>query len=107
MDHPKPCLRWFLLLLMVVALSGCASLFANGRDIEERPREDVVLAMKVKAALIENPELSAAAIEVEASNTRIHLSGFVETEAQRQLADNVASEISGVSAVMNDIEVKP
>jgi hyperosmotically inducible protein len=64
------------------------------------------MAMKVKAALIENEQLSAAAITVEASNNRIRLSGFVETDSQRQLASEVASQVPGVTEVTNDIEVK-
>lgn len=106
MDHPKACLRWLSFLLLVVTLSGCAGLFSSRGGVEEKPREDVVMAMKVKAALIENPQLRAAAIEVEASHSRIRLSGFVETDSQRQLAGNVASQVDGVTAVINDIEVK-
>jgi hypothetical protein len=106
MDHPKACLRWLSLLLVVVTLSGCAGLFSSRGGVEEEPREDVVMAMKVKAALIENEQLSAAAITVEASNNRIRLSGFVETDSQRQLASEVASQVPGVTEVTNDIEVK-
>ena len=103
--QPKPC--WIgLLLLAIVMLNGCANLFATSEGVEEKPQEDVVLAMKVKADLIETPQLSAAAIEVEASSGRIRLSGFVETASQRQLATQVASEVEGVQEVTNDIEVK-
>jgi hyperosmotically inducible periplasmic protein len=106
MGHPKACLRWLSLLLVVMTLSGCAGLFSGREGVEEEPREDVVMAMKVKAALIENAQLSAAAIAVEASNHQIRLSGFVETESQRQLASDVANQVPGVTAVINDIEVK-
>jgi osmotically-inducible protein OsmY len=73
-------------MLTLVALHGCARLFGDSEGIKEEPWEDVIMAMKVKAALIETSQLSAAAIEVEASNGRIRLSGFVESASQRQLA---------------------
>jgi hypothetical protein len=38
-----------------------------GRGVEEEPRDDVRVAMKVKAELIKVPDLDAAAIHVEAS----------------------------------------
>jgi len=103
---PKRYLLWFFLILMVVTLNGCASLFGNAEGIKEKPQEDVVMAMKVKAALIEASQLSAAAIEVEASDGRIRLSGFVETASQRQVAGDVASRVTGVKDVLNEIEVK-
>ncbi len=92
-------------LLIMIAMSGCAGLLNPGA-VEEAPREDVILAMKVKAALIEAPKLSAAAIHVEISNDVVILSGFVETESQRQLASKVAHQVSGVKQVDNKIQVK-
>jgi osmotically-inducible protein OsmY len=93
-------------MLMVVTLSSCVNLFGDSEGIEEKPQEDVMMAMKVKAALIGTSQLSAAAIEVEASDGQVRLSGFVETATQRQWAGDVASRVSGVKNVINDIEVK-
>ena len=104
--HLKRCLLWLCLMLTLVALHGCARLFGGSEGIKEKPREDVIMAMKVKAALIETSQLSAAAIEVEASHGRIRLSGFVESASQRQFASDVTSRVTGVKEVINEIEVK-
>lgn len=104
--HPKRYLRWLCVMLTVVMLSSCASLFGAPEGIEEKPREDVVLAMKIKAVLIKTSQLNAAAIDVEASHDRIRLSGFVDTASQRQLASDVTNWIAGVKEVINEIEVK-
>lgn len=92
-------------LIIVILLSGCASLFSP-EAIEAEPREDVILTMEIKSKLIESAELSAAAIHVEATGGTVQLSGFVETEAQRELASTIAQKISGVKQVSNRIEVK-
>ncbi|MBA2483390.1 MAG: BON domain-containing protein [Nitrosomonas sp.] len=92
-------------LLILMALTGCAGLLSSG-TVKEEPREEVILAMKVKAALIEEPKLSAAAIHVEISNDVVILSGFVETESQRQLASTVSHQVPGVKKIDNKIEVK-
>ena len=92
-------------LLAVVWLSSCAGLFAS-KGVEEEPRDDVRVAMQVKAELIKVPDLDAAAIHVEASKGVVQLSGFVEKESQRQLARTVAQRVSGVKQVKNRIEVK-
>lgn len=92
-------------LLVIITLSGCAGLLNSG-TVNDEPREEVILAMKVKAALIEEPKLSAAAIHVEISNDVVILSGFVETESQRQLASTVSRKVPGVKKIDNKIEVK-
>jgi osmotically-inducible protein OsmY len=92
-------------LLAVVLLSSCAGMF-TGEGVEEEPRDDVRVAMKVKAELIKVPDLDAAAIHVEASEGVVQLSGFVEKESQRQLARTAAQRVPGVKQVKNRIEVK-
>ncbi len=92
-------------LLLTLLISGCAGLFSP-KVIEEAPQEDTVLAMKIKAKLIEMKELNAAAIHVEVSNELVILSGFVEKESQRQLASSIAQKISNLKRVENKIKVK-
>jgi hyperosmotically inducible protein len=92
-------------LLAAIVIGGCAGLFKD-EGVKEEPRNDVIVAMRVKADLIKTPELGAAAIHVEASDGVVHLTGFVEEATQRQLASTVAQRISGVRQVKNDIEIK-
>lgn len=92
-------------LCVLFGASGCAGLFSP-ESIQQAPQEDVALAMKIKAQLIEAPELSAAAIHVEASNGLVVLSGFVETKSQRQLANSITQQTLNVIRVDDQIEVK-
>lgn len=90
---------------ILVGINGCAG-FHSTKTVEERPQEDIVLAMKIKAKLIEAKELNAAAINVESSNGLVKLSGFVETESQRKLAHSITQLIPNVKQVDNQIKVK-
>ena len=92
-------------LLIMIEVSGCASLFSP-QAVEEAPAEDRILAMKIKAKLIEAKELKAAAIHVDASNGSVTLSGFVESESQRQLATSITQRTPDVKQVDNQIKVK-
>ncbi len=92
-------------LLVMIGISGCAGLFSP-QAVEEVPAEDRILAMKIKAKLIEAKELKAAAIHVDASNGLVTLSGFVETESQRQLAGSITQRTPNVKRVDNQIKVK-
>ncbi|SEM99543.1 BON domain-containing protein [Nitrosomonas marina] len=93
------------LLTIMTLLSGCAGLL-NPETIESEPREDVILAMKIKSRLIESNELSAAAIHVDAKDGVVKLTGFVETSAQQALASQIAQQTDGVIQVENLLEVK-
>ncbi|SEQ33738.1 BON domain-containing protein [Nitrosomonas ureae] len=91
-------------LLMILSMTSCAGF--NPGTIEETPREDIILAMKIKAKLIEAEELKAAAIHVEATNGSVKISGFVETESQRQLASSIIQQFPDVKQVNNQLKVK-
>lgn len=105
----KHCRRLYVQALLVVIslgiVSGCAGIFYED-GVEKKPPHDVAMAMQVKAALLEQAPLDAAAIHVEATEGVVHLSGFVEEAAQRQLASQIAQQVAGVKKVVNVIEVK-
>lgn len=90
-------------LIAALLLCGCAGLTGT---ITPEPRDDAIIATKIKAALIDDPALDAAAIHVESDAGAVTLSGFVETEAQRRLAETLARSVDGVKQVSNQIEVK-
>lgn len=90
-------------LLAVLWLGACAGF---GNRLEPEPAVDAALATRIKARLVEDETLDAAAIQVESDAGRIRLRGFVETEEQRQHAETLALEQAGVGAVNNEIVVK-
>ena len=90
--------------LAVVLLGGCA-----GSPTEESTGEyidDTTLTSKVKTTLLQDPQVSGLAINVETFKGEVQLSGFANTEAERQRAAALASKVPGVVAVTNDIRLK-
>jgi len=91
-------------LTFALLVTGCASPWRNeSADLEA---QDSQLALTVKAALIEAPGLAGSAIDVASAGGRVTLTGFVETETQRDQAVEVAGDQAGVSRVVDEIVVK-
>jgi osmotically-inducible protein OsmY len=68
--------------------------------------DDSVLTTKVKAAILEEPGLKSAEINVETFKGTVQLSGFVSSQASIQKAVEVARGVKGVKTVKNDMRVK-
>ncbi|WP_182915658.1 BON domain-containing protein [Massilia cavernae] len=91
-----------LVSLLILALIACTS-------PDKRPGEyidDAVLTVKVKSALIADPELKATEINVETYKGTVQLSGFVASPDHVQKATRLAHDIKGVRAVKNVIGIK-
>jgi len=72
-----------------------------------RAVDDTTISLKVKAALVANPDTQARHIDVTTSHGVVQLSGFVNTNEQRDAAANVAKSVSGVRSVDNGLKLKP
>lgn len=98
-------------LLSIFALS-CAVLFATGcastptQSSAGEVIDDTVITAKVKTAIFNDPDLSAAEINVETFKGVVQLSGFVSERGDIARAGNVTRAISGVKSVKNDIATK-
>ena len=68
--------------------------------------DDAVITAKVKAAVLEEPSLKSAEINVETSNGRVQLTGFVGSRADINKAVEVAKGVKGVKSVKNDMILK-
>jgi osmotically-inducible protein OsmY len=68
--------------------------------------DDTALTAKVKAALLAEPGLKSLQINVETKNAAVTLSGAVDSDASREKAKQVASSISGVTNVVDQMTVK-
>jgi c(7)-type cytochrome triheme protein len=68
--------------------------------------DDAVVTAKVKAAVLEEPTLKSAEINVETSKGRVQLSGFVGSRADIDKAVAVAKGVKGVKSVKNDMILK-
>ena len=68
--------------------------------------DDSVITTKVKAAILKEPTLKSAEINVETFKGIVQLSGFVTSQANVNTAVVVANAVSGVKSVKNDMRVK-
>lgn len=68
--------------------------------------DDGVITAKVKSALVADSRTKAREINVTTNDGIVQLSGFVDSSAARSAASEVASSISGVRSVRNELEVK-
>lgn len=67
---------------------------------------DAAITARVKTALAEADQVSALDINVETINGNVVLSGVVMSDAERDLAEQLAEGIDGVESISNDIEVR-
>jgi osmotically-inducible protein OsmY len=93
-----------LVLLVLAVIAGCA----GTRTTESTGQyvDDSAITAKVKAAILEDPALKVFQISVETFKGVVQLSGFVNSPEVRSRASVVASRVSGVQSVKNDLLVK-
>ncbi|PSJ16948.1 BON domain-containing protein [Nitrosomonas supralitoralis] len=68
--------------------------------------DDTVITTKVKAALFNEPDLKSTEINVETVKGIVHLSGSLSNQADIDRAVEVTRNVSGVSSVENNIQIK-
>ena len=90
-------------LLMATTL-GCAS--TSTQEGTGEYVDDTVITTKVKAAILKEPTLKSAEINVETFKGVVQLSGFVSSQAAESKAVEVARTVGGVKSVKNDMRLK-
>lgn len=94
----------FFLALTLMVAGGCASTpqtEGTGEYVD-----DSVITTKVKAALVNDPDVSAAEVNVETFKGVVQLSGFVNSRADMTKAVEIARGVKGVTSVKNDMRLK-
>ncbi len=100
-------LRKIALLASALALAvtvGCAST-AKQEGTGEYV-DDTVITTKVKAAILNEPTLKSAEINVETFKGVVQLSGFVSSKAAETKAVEVTRTVAGVKSVKDDMRLK-
>lgn len=91
----------FIGAMTLVACASTARTEGTGGYID-----DTVITTKVKAAVLDDPNLKSAEINVETFKGRVQLSGFVSSQADINRAVKVARGVEGVTSVTNDMKLK-
>jgi hyperosmotically inducible periplasmic protein len=89
-------------LAFVAGMSACSTTKSAGTQLS-----DAGITSKVKAKFAADPDLNnIASIDVDTSDRVVRLSGTVDTVAERDEAEKLASNTEGVLDVDNDIEIR-
>ena len=90
--------------LMLTTVVGCAS--TAKQESTGQYFDDTVITTEVKAAILKEPTLKVAEINVETFKGVVQLSGFVRSQDNIATAVTVARGVNGVKSVKNDMRLK-
>ena len=93
-----------LVAFALAGVVGCASTPTTEGTGEYM--DDTMITTKVKSAILNEPTLKVAEINVETFKGVVQLSGFVATPAAATKAVQVARDVNGVKSVKNDMRIK-
>ena len=92
------------LALFSPAITGCSG--SRYKQSTGEYVDDSATTSKVKAALLKDPEVKGLAVKVKTYKGEVQLSGFVNSQHEKDRAGEIARSINGVQWVNNDIRVK-
>ena len=96
--------RVLFVAAMLASAAGCAG--TPQKEATGEYVDDTLITTKVKAAILNNPALKVAEINVETFKGTVQLSGFVRSQDAMNEAVRVASGVKGVKSVSNDMRLK-
>jgi osmotically-inducible protein OsmY len=94
----------------IVALTGCEMIENHNKTSDRsagRELDDKVITETVKKDLNQEPVYKFGDVDVKTFGGVVQLSGFVNTDEQKQRAAQIAQHVDGVSQVVNNISLKP
>ena len=92
------------LTLTLLTVMGCGS--TQKHEGTGEYLDDTVITTKVKAALLKEPTLKSAEINVETFKGVVQLSGFVSSSASINKAIEIVRGVAGVKSVKNSMQLK-
>ena len=90
--------------ILLASLVGCAG--TSTKESTGEYFDDTVITSKVKTAILNEPSLKSAQINVETFKGVVQLTGFVNSRADINKAVEVARGVNGVKSVKNDMRLK-
>lgn len=89
----------------IVITSGCA--VVREQETVGGYVDDATITAQVKAKMVQDKTVDAAAIKVETLNGTVLLSGFAKSSAEKAQAEYLARTTKGVRQVLDKLEVRP
>ena len=97
-------LAYFIGAMALAVTLGCAS--TAKKEGTGEYVDDSVVTTKVKAAILNEPTLKSAEVNVETFKGVVQLSGFVSSKTAEDKAVEVTRGVGGVKSVKNDMRLK-
>ncbi len=94
----------FVSALAMATLVGCAA--TSTHESTGQYIDDTAITTSVKAAILGEPSLKVAEINVETFKGAVQLSGFVSSPDNIATAIRVTRNVRGVQSVKNDMRLK-
>ena len=90
-------------MILVFTMAGCQAMTGKtaGRNVD-----DAALTSSVKTKLAADKVSSLTRVDVDTNNGVVALNGVVESSAQKVRAQELASQVNGVSKVVNNLQVQ-
>lgn len=92
-------------LLLATAALGLAACAGAPRESSAARLADAAVAARVEAALLQDPDLYARHIDVDAERGVVYLSGYVWSVNELVEAERVAANVAGAERVASRIEL--
>jgi osmotically-inducible protein OsmY len=92
-----------LLLGFFLFISGCTAMTGEsaGQNVD-----DSTITASVKTKLAADKLATLTRVDVDTTNQVVSLNGIVETQQQKQRAEELARQVSGVKAVKNNLQIQ-
>jgi len=93
-----------LALALCLGMTGCA--VVREQETLGAYVDDATITAAIKARLLDDTTVSAAAIKVETLQGVVILSGFAKSAAERARAEQIARSVRGVRSVQDSLIVR-
>lgn len=90
-------------LAVLLSTSGCTAL--TGESAGQYVDDSTVTA-RVKANLVGDKVANLTRVDVDTTNQIVSLTGIVESSEQKQRAEQLARQVSGVKGVKNNLQIQ-
>ena len=97
------------LLVIAVSFTTAPLLFTTGCSVTQGRQgageyaKDKEIQTRIKTALYADPTVKGTQVEVNSLNGNVQLSGFVDSQAAKDRAGEIAREVPGVKQVYNNL----
>lgn len=89
----------------LLTATGCA--VSRGQETVGAYIDDAGITTAVKSRLFEDTRVAGSSISVETLNGTVMLSGFAKSAQEKNAAESIAKQVSGVRSIKNEIAIRP